>query len=115
MSSSFNVYATYSSGSVNFANSPRSQTMSAGVQFAVSSTSNVLFEVVQRKVHASDRAQLAWTLGYDHHLSKRTALYGRLLNLNNRGASSLTPAGAPVTANSGDDARVIALGIRHAF
>ncbi len=109
------LYATYSTASASVPGVPRSRTASLGAQYTITPTSNVLFEVVQRKVSGSDRAQLAWTLGYDYYLSKRTALYGRLLHLENRGNSSVSLAGAPVMANSGDDARVIAAGIRHNF
>lgn len=127
------LYATYSTSSASIpivaslpglpsvqgvfgsTRAPRSRTASLGAQYTITPTSNVLFEVVQRKVSDSDRAQLAWTLGYDYLLSKRTALYGRLLKLENRNKAAVSLAGVRVAANSGDDVRVIAAGIRHHF
>ncbi|HVR51457.1 MAG TPA: porin [Pseudorhodoferax sp.] len=88
---------------------------SLGVQYPVTPFSNLIVEAVQRKVSGSERSQLAWTLGYDHHLSKRTALYARWLGVNNRGGASATLAGVAVAPNSGDGVRVLATGIRHNF
>ena len=88
---------------------------SVGASYPVTPFSNLILEVVQRKVDGSDRAQLAWTLGYDHQLSKRTALYGRWLGLNNSGGASASLAGVAVLPNSGDSVRVLAAGIRHNF
>ena len=94
---------------------PRSRTASLGASYAVTSNSSLLFEVVQRKVSRTERGQLAWTLGYDYNLSRRTSLYGRFLRLENRGNASVSLAGVRVAPNSGDDVRVIAAGIRHTF
>lgn len=94
---------------------PSAKLFSVGAQYPVTPFSNLILEVVQRKVDGSDRAQLAWTLGYDHQLSKRTALYGRWLGLNNSDSASATLGGATVLANSGHDVRVLAAGIRHSF
>ncbi|WP_399680110.1 porin [Xenophilus sp.] len=113
--SNLRVYGTYSTASTDLPGVPRSRAASLGAQYTITPASNVLFEIVQRKVRGTDRAQLAWTLGYDHYLSKRTAVYGRLLRLENRGRSSVSLAGVRVDANSGNDVRVIAAGIRHTF
>lgn len=88
---------------------------SLGVQYPVTPFSNLIVEAVQRKVSGSERSQLAWTLGYDHHLSKRTALYARWMGVNNRGGASATLGGVAVAPNSGDGVRVLATGIRHNF
>ncbi|MCY1313874.1 hypothetical protein D9M70_644460 [compost metagenome] len=63
----------------------------------------------------SERSQLAWTLGYDYYLSKRTVVYARWLRLLNRHGASASLATIPVAANSGNDVRVLATGIRHNF
>lgn len=91
------------------------QLWSLGTAWHATPTSRLLFEVVRRKVDGSERSQWAWTLGYDYFLSKRTALYGRLLHLDNRAGAAASLAEIPVVANSGDSARLIAVGIRHNF
>lgn len=61
---------------------------------------------------ANDASYFA--LGYVHHLSKRTALYGTVAKVHNRGAAAFAvatpPAGAP-----GSTSRGYEIGIRHAF
>ncbi|MFT3818976.1 MAG: porin [Rubrivivax sp.] len=114
------LYATYTVASASGValsgiGVPRSRTASLGASYAVTPNSNLLLEAVQRKVSRTDRAQFAWTLGYDYNLSRRTSLYGRFLNLENRGDASVSLAGVRVAPNSGDEARVIAAGIRHTF
>jgi predicted porin len=94
---------------------PDARLFSLGVSYLVTPVSSLIVEAIERKVSGNDRAQFAWTLGYDHHLSKRTALYARWLGLSNRGNAAATLAGVPVVADSGDGVRVLALGIRHNF
>lgn len=89
--------------------------VSLGAVWNASLQSRLSFAVVQRKVSRSERSQRASTLGYDYALSKRTALYGRWLHLDNRADSSVSLARIPVAANSGDSASLIAVGIRHNF
>jgi predicted porin len=74
-----------------------------------------MVELNRRDLKGSPNDALAVTLGYDYKLSKRTSLYGRLLQLNNRGTAANVMAQATVTAGSGDDVRAMALGIRHNF
>lgn len=94
---------------------PDARLFGLGASYPVTPVSTLIVEAVERKVSGSDRAQFAWTLGYDHHLSKRTALYARWLGLSNRGNASATLAGVPVVADSGDGVRMLAVGIRHNF
>lgn len=89
--------------------------VSLGTVWNVSLQSRLTLAVVQRKVSHSARSQRASTLGYDYALSKRTALYGRWLHLDNRANSSAALAQIPVVPNSGDSARLIAVGVRHDF
>jgi len=72
-------------------------------------------EASRRDVGGSPRSQFAATLGYDYLLSKRTTLYARVLNLENRGTASASLAQVPVLANSGNGVRVTAAGVRHNF
>lgn len=71
------------------------------------------FAHLDRADSANDADML--TLGYDHVLSKRTSLYARMLWLNNKSTAAHRMAQAVVRANSGDDVRGTAIGIRHAF
>jgi len=109
------LFANYMRNSSSLQGVPKAQIASVGASYAITPVSMLLAEAAYRKVDGSDRAQLAWTLGYDHALSKRTAVYGRLLRLSNRGNASVSMAQVPVIANSGDGVRVIAAGIRHHF
>lgn len=72
-------------------------------------------EINRRDLRNSPNDALAMAIGYDHRLSKRTSLYGRLLRLNNQGTAANTLAQAVVNAGSGDDVRALALGLRHNF
>lgn len=94
---------------------PDAQLLALGASYPVTPVSTLILEAARRKVDGSGRSQLAWTLGYDHYLSKRTALYARWLGLNNRGGASASLAGVPVVADSGNGVRVLAAGIRHNF
>lgn len=75
----------------------------------------LLAEVNRRDLKGSANDATLLTLGYDYTLSKRTALYTRLLGLNNRATAANTMAQATVNNNSGDDVRALAIGIRHNF
>jgi len=86
-----------------------------GAAWEMSSTSRLLASGAERKVSGSPRGQLTLTLGYDYLLSKHTRLYGRWLGLNNRANAAVSLASIPVAANSGDDVRVLAIGMRHDF
>ncbi|WP_157667521.1 porin [Comamonas serinivorans] len=94
---------------------PTGQLFSLSASYAYSPTLTVMAEAVRRKVNGSARSQNVLALGFDHNLSKRTALYGRLLYLSNAANASATLGGAVVTPNSGDNVRLVGLGIRHMF
>jgi predicted porin len=109
------LYAHAMRTTARHAAAPDARLFSLGASYPVTPFSSLILEAAQRKVSGSERAQLAWTLGYDHYLSKRTALYARWLGLDNRGGASATLAGVPVVADSGNGVRVLAAGIRHNF
>lgn len=77
--------------------------------------SRLVAEAARRNVAGSGRGQWAWTLGFDHALSKRTTVYARWSQLDNRGGSSVALGQVPVVADSGDDVRLVGIGIRHKF
>lgn len=109
------VFATVARNGLNKTSVGDARILSLGATWNVTSQSRLALEGAHRKVSGSDRSQLAWTLGYDYALSKRTALYGRWLHLDNRGGSSASLAQIPVDINSGDSASLIAVGMRHNF
>jgi len=55
-----------------------------------------------------------WAVGYIHHLSKRTALYGTYARVDNRGAGVLFHNGRPTTVPGGNTS-ALDLGVRHSF
>lgn len=72
-------------------------------------------ELNRRDLVGSANDARALALGYDHRLSKRTTVYGRVLRLQNQAAAGNSLALATVNAGSGDDVRALALGIRYNF
>lgn len=93
---------------------PRADLFNLGASWVIGPT-RLLAGVVRRTVDGSPRSQLGWTLGADYFLSKRTSLYTRLLHLDNRGNASVSLAGVPVAANSGDSVRSFGIGVNHSF
>lgn len=64
-------------------------------------------------IGANDARQ--WGLGYVHHLSKRTALYGTLARIDNRGAATYVIPGGPSGLAGGGSSTGAELGVRHNF
>ncbi|WP_298231481.1 porin [uncultured Azohydromonas sp.] len=54
-------------------------------------------------------------LGYVHHLSKRTALYGTLSHIDNRGGLAYAVPGGASGLAAGGSSRGIEMGVRHSF
>lgn len=77
--------------------------------------SNFMIGLTKRSVAGSPRGQTGGTLGYNHDLSKRTALYGRLGFVSNRDKAAAGYGGVAVQANSGNSARTLGIGISHKF
>ena len=109
------LYANHVRVRSSLAGVPQSRLTSLGARYSFTAVSQLMVEAVDRRVDGSARRQLGWTLGYDHHLSRRTTLYARWLGLGNHADASATLAGVTVAANSGDAVRVLAAGIRHNF
>lgn len=63
-------------------------------------------------VDGNDANQLA--LGYVHHLSKRTALYGTIARVDNKGAAGFALASSPALT-AGQDSTGYEFGLRHSF
>jgi predicted porin len=64
-------------------------------------------------VTANDADMLA--VGYVHNLSKRTALYGTLAYLHNKGQAKFSITGEAAGARAGGSSRALDVGIRHVF
>ncbi len=94
---------------------PRARFAGVSASANVGARSRVNLEVIHRDVKGTPRGQRAFTVGYDYLLSKRTSLYSRWLQMSNKGPSSASLAQSAIAANSGDDLRVLGLGLRHDF
>lgn len=80
----------------------------------MSGASELRAAMARRRVDGSPRGQTLWVLGYDYNLSKRTALYGRLLHLQNRGGATATAASMPIDATGGNGTSA-GFGVHHTF
>ena len=100
--------------SVALARTPSADLVNVEASWAVG-VARLMAGVIRRTVDGSPRSQLGWTLGADYNLSKRTALYTRLLHLANQDGASATLAGVPVVVNSGNSLSSWGVGVRHNF
>jgi len=89
--------------------------LALGLQHDLAPPTSVLLELVWRRVEYSPRAQQALSLGLDHRLGPRTVLYARWLILNNRANASATLGGVSLPLDSGQDLRLLGLGLRQDF
>lgn len=64
-------------------------------------------------IAANDARQ--WGLGYVHHLSKRSALYGTVARITNRGTATYVIPGGPAGLAGGGRSTGAEFGLRHAF
>lgn len=65
------------------------------------------------KIAANDARQ--WGLGYVYHLSKRSALYGTVARIDNRGAATYVVPGGPSGLAGGGNSTGAEVGMRHLF
>jgi predicted porin len=90
-----------------------SDNLQLGMTMWLGPADQVLASVVRRQLKNSPDDARALMLGYDHHLSKRTALYARAGGVDNRGNAGLglddmVPA-------AGNSVRLVGFGVRHLF
>ncbi len=121
--------ADYSSGAwrfgVNLGNSksdiggvPSAKFVGLMTQYQTASGWTFLANIQKRDVASTSNDQTAYTIGVNYDLSKRTALYGRMLTFNNGGTANMQLGGYTITAGSatpGDDGRSILFGVLHRF
>ncbi|MBK7654428.1 MAG: porin [Betaproteobacteria bacterium] len=106
--------ASWGSQGSNVAASPKAKILNLNTKF-IFGASSVYADYGRRDVDSSARDQSVWTLGYDYNLSKRTTLYARGLWLTNKGNGSVAMGGVVVTPNSGQNSRLMGVGITHRF
>jgi predicted porin len=86
-------------------------------QFVVKASYNLLNQSGTNAAGASiagNDATMA-ALGLEHHLSKRTALYGNAARLDNKGAAAFVVPGAAVVVPGGSGSTGYEVGLRHNF
>jgi predicted porin len=86
-----------------------------GLSYAFSGQATVSAGYTNREVMNSPKDATVLTLGGDYLLSRRTALYVRTMSVSNKATAANGAARVAVTANSGDDIRAYAVGMRHSF
>ncbi|WP_081050368.1 porin [Cupriavidus necator] len=86
----------------------------ATLNWDITDSNALLLALVKRYVKGGNQP-FALTFGFDHALSKRTAIYTRAVLVHNSPGGSITINAIPIDANSGDAAKSISLGIRHRF
>ena len=94
--------------------SPKANILNLSTKF-IFGASSVYADYGRRDVRDSARDQNQWTLGYDYNLSKRTTVYARGLWLTNKGNGSVAQGAVVIAPNSGQNSRLIGLGITHKF
>lgn len=70
-------------------------------------------QVGSTQIGANDARQLG--LGYVHHLSRRSALYGTLAHVSNQGAARFVVSDGPAGIVAGGRSRGTEVGVRHTF
>ena len=82
--------------------------LSTGVTWRPTPQGTFTASVAQRKASGVSGSRLAWTLGYDHALSRRTTVYARWLGVGDHGQTEAANTTMPAS-------RLLALGLRHNF
>lgn len=112
---SLTAYGNWVETSTNAAATNDVRHINLGLKYELSTATTLTAGYTMRDLANSSRDANVLVLGVDYALSVRTALYARALNLNNKGNASNGAARGLVAANSGDDIRGLAVGLRHSF
>ncbi len=86
----------------------------AGMTIQATDADVIEFAAVQRKVRGVDNNTLAFELGADHSLSKRTTVYARAGYMKNHGTATMSWPGVSVT-KPGTSQTLVGAGISHRF
>ncbi|AKU12627.1 porin [Azoarcus sp. CIB] len=84
-----------------------------GARIPVGAAGNVQVAYAAYRSDASQSDSRSWALGYSHDLSKRTALYGRVIRADNDDAVARSVYNG--LAERGGATRLIGVGMRHSF
>lgn len=105
---------TWQRQDVDQAGTPSTTLYTFGVMAPVGERDVLRLSVMQRQVTARDKDALGMMIGYDHFITPRWAVYGRLGMIANQRASSVTYAGTPLE-QVGDDPGNFSLGMYYHF
>lgn len=105
---------TWQRQEVDQSGTPSTTLYTFGVLAPVGNRDVLRLAVMQRQVSAGDKDATGVMIGYDHFITPRWAIYGRLGRIVNQRASSVTYAGTPVD-QVGDDPSDVALGMYYHF
>ncbi|AGZ34934.1 hypothetical protein PVLB_10700 [Pseudomonas sp. VLB120] len=105
---------TWQRQEVDQSGTPSTTLYTFGVLAPVGNRDVLRLAVMQRQVSAGDKDATGVMIGYDHFITPRWAIYGRLGRIVNQRASSVTYAGTPVD-QVGDDPSNVALGMYSHF
>ncbi|MBK4997985.1 porin [Pseudomonas sp. S31] len=105
---------TWQRQDVDQAGTPSTTLYTFGLMAPVGELDVLRLAVMQRQVSARDKDALGVMIGYDHFLTPRWAVYGRLGMIANQRASSVTYAGTPLD-QVGDDPSNVSLGMYYHF
>lgn len=89
--------------------------MNFGLTYTAPGQGSLMVGYTNRDVTNTPRDATVLTVGADYLLSRRSALYARVMSLSNKGQAANGAARVTVAANSGDDIRAYAIGVRHSF
>ncbi|MBA6097213.1 porin [Pseudomonas juntendi] len=105
---------TWQRQDVDQAGSPSTTLITAGAMVPVGERDVLRLAIMQRQVTAKDQDAFAAVVGYDHFVTPRWAVYGRVGLIANQPASAVTYAGTPLE-QAGDDPVNVALGMYYHF
>jgi len=105
---------TWQRQDVDQAGTPSTTLYTFGVMAPVGELDVLRLAVMQRQVTARDKDAAGVMIGYDHFITPRWAIYGRLGLIANQRASSVTYAGTPVD-QVGDNPSNVSLGMYYHF
>lgn len=105
---------TWQRQDVDESGSPSMTAYTLGVMVPVSKTDVARLLVVQREVEFGSKDATGVMLGYDHFLTPRWAVYGRVGMIRNQSESAVSYAGMPVE-QLGDDPQNLMIGMYYHF
>ncbi len=111
----FRLGASYGEQDSDVAGSPKAKLLSLHGEYRITGNQQIGATYTRRDVSGTSNDNDALLLGYNYDLSRRTALYARLLMLRNKANASVSLGGVTVAPGSGNDSRLIGFGMIHRF